>query len=605
MIHDLMKQEKSIRSILWLPVGLAMGAFLLALHETPASGIPFLPRDFAPQYLFYPTLFFWAIISPYLLAFGATQRCSRYHMALPLRARDLWLSHMLSLAGSAFAILGVASAVLAIGSRLQGSPGLDAGMRALVINVAAFTVLALMLVQTLMPRMNEIKMDRRAIACILLIYLALLVLIPIAASREIHWVLLPLAAATLLGARIYRGLPSGFELVSGKAVIPSGESAAAPGRPAAAGVSRTSRAVHPAGPAETGPGEHRSFGPHRLVIRTLLNPVLTPVICIVLFIFGYRNAGYQDQGLSNMALAYWAFVAMSALVITSAHKLHLLDALPISRKLIFAYLVLPGLLVGLAGFSLGTLSGKGRASGTSLVEYEQRNFDRQLDVRVPLEFWELGNDGWPAPIEPCCDEPHGAWSVSLFRGGSTVLYNPYHAPADSSPDFVAHQFSRAVEAVYGRMIPISELKDRYFEAGPAGGTVLKTERFDLAKDFPGLRAVGWSRTLAATILLVGAPWLLYLALVMGGGYARMRIGHLILTVGGVAYLFTLIWTSSRGYTQEWKLSAAAGIIVRKSAEALPGSTLGLWMFAVAAVIACYMLARRRFARMEIMPVDVR
>ncbi|MGD8628856.1 MAG: hypothetical protein PVH52_07215 [bacterium] len=79
----------------------------------------------------------------------------------------------------------------------------------------------------------------------------------------------------------------------------------------------------------------------------------------------------------------------------------------------------------------------------------------------------------------------------------------------------------------------------------------------------------------------------------------MKIGHLVLTLGGVAYLFTLIWTSSRGYTQEWKLSAAAGIIVRKPAEALPGSTLGLWVFAVTAIIASYLLARRQFSRMEI------
>ena len=126
-----------------------------------------------------------------------------------------------------------------------------------------------------------------------------------------------------------------------------------------------------------------------------------------------------------------------------------------------------------------------------------------------------------------------------------------------------------MEAVYGRTIPISELRERYFEAGPDGGTLLKTGHFDLTRDFPGLQAVGWSRTLAATILRIGTLWLIYLALVMGGGYARMRIGHLLLTVGGVAYLFTLIWTSSRGYTQEWKLTAAAGIIVRKSAEALP------------------------------------
>ena len=109
MILTLIKHEKVLRSMLWLPIGLAMGAFLLALKETPPPGLPFFARDFRPQYLFFPALFFCAILAPYLLAFGAVVRTSRYHMTLPVPAREAWLSRLLGLGGSAFAAMALAS----------------------------------------------------------------------------------------------------------------------------------------------------------------------------------------------------------------------------------------------------------------------------------------------------------------------------------------------------------------------------------------------------------------------------------------------------------------------------------------------------------------
>jgi hypothetical protein len=588
MIPISIRYEKPMRSLIWLPIGLAMGAFLLALHETPPAGLPFLNPDFAPQYLFYPALFFWAIISPYMLAFGATRRCGRHQMALPLRTRELWLSHVVALGGSALAILGVAVVVIITGSHLQGSPGIEAGLRMLIINVAAFTLLAFMLVQSLATGLNEIDLTPTSIAIIACVYVGLFLLLPLVSGLPVYWVVLPLAAAAGLGIRVYNALPSAFELATGNAKVrPPGDAGRGPGR---------IRDVRAAGTMGV---QHVRMSVHSLVVRALINPVLTPAICFVLFIFGYRNAGYISGGTSNLVFAYWAVVAMSALVVTSVPRLHLLDALPVPRKTIFAYLVLPGLLVGFAGYSIGTLAGKGRVSGSSLVEYEERYYDDQLDVRIPFEFWELSRSGRPAPLEPCCDQPNGAWSVSLFRGTNLVLYNPYHAPADSSPDLVAHQFNRAVEAVYGRSIPVSELRERYFHNRPGGGTMLGLEHFDLTRDFPGLEAVGWSRSLAATMLVLGVLWLVYLSAVLRGGYSRIRVGHVVLTIFGVAYLFSLIWTSSRGYTQEWKLSAAAGIVVRKAAEALPGSTLSLWIFTIIALMVCFLIARTQFGKMEI------
>jgi hypothetical protein len=189
--------------------------------------------------------------------------------------------------------------------------------------------------------------------------------------------------------------------------------------------------------------------------------------------------------------------------------------------------------------------------------------------------------------------------VSFFKDTDLVLYNPYHAPADSSPEFVAHQFSRATEAVYGRQIPARDLLDRYFERRPDGGTALRAGRFSLLDDYPQLRPVGWAGRLASVLAVIGVGWLVYLGIVLRLGHSRIMLGHVVLTILSVVFLFTMIWTSNHGYTAEWKLSAGAGILVRHLTDSLPGSTPTLWVITLGLIVGCYHLAGAQFGGMEI------
>ena len=592
MILTLIKHEKVLRSMLWLPIGLAMGAFLLALKETPPPGLPFFARDFRPQYLFFPALFFCAILAPYLLAFGAVVRTSRYHMTLPVPAREAWLSRLLGLGGSAFAAMALAAAVLIVGNHLQGKPVLEPDLAAVMLNVAAFIGIGLMLTQIPRRGLSELPLTGLYIAYIVTVWLGLVFAVSLMSALPAYWAAVPAAVAVMLGVTVYRALPPMFALVPKTPASHPQEALPAN----AAGQGRKDESSD----RVVGPAQQSSrWLIHKTIARSLYNPVFTSILLVIILAFGLRNSGYNHSGLSNLIFIFWTVLGMSSLLIAGAVKLHLLDPLPISRKTIFAYLVLPSMLFSFLSYGLGAVTGKGAVGGDSLVEYEERRYDSELDVRVPMEFWELGRDGVPAPLEPCCDQPHAAWSVSFFKGTDLVLYNPYHAPADSSPEFVAHQFSRAAEAVYGRQIPTRDLLARYFERRPDGGTTLKTGKFNLLDDYPGLRPVGWGGRLAAVLSVIGVTWLLYLSVVLRLGHARLLLGHVVLVLISVISLFTMIWTSNRGYTAEWKISAGAGILLRNLTGALPGSAVTLWVIAVLAILGCYVLARAQFVRMEV------
>jgi hypothetical protein len=593
MILTLIKRDQVFRSMKWLPIGLAMGAFLLALKETPPPGLPFFARDFRPQYLFFPALFFWATLVPYLLASGATVSTGKYHMTLPIPARTVWLSHILALAISAFAVLALAAVVLIVGNHLQGKPWLEPDLASVMLNAAAFIGIGLIL--THMPRrsLSELPLPGPYIGYLLLVWVGLILLVPIVSALPPYWATVPAALALGLAVTVYHSLPLTF------ALVPRTPAPHSPGE---------SPVISADGKGRDGETPSRMVGRgqqpsrwlfHRTMVRSLYNPVIAPIVFVAILVFGFRNSGYNHNGVSNLVFIWWTLVGLSTLLLTGAVKLHLLDPLPISRKVVFAYFVLPGLLFAFLSYGLGVVTGKGAAGRGSLVEYEERYYDRQLDVRVPLEFWEIGQDGQPTPLEPCCDEPHAAWSVSFFKGSDLVLYNPYHAPADSSPEFVANQFSRAAGAVYGRQIPTQDLLDRYFERRPDGGTALKVGGLNLLEDYPGLKPAAWGGYLAVILASIGVAWLLYLALVFRLGQPRIMQGHVTLTILSVVFLFTMIWTSNQGYTDEWKLSVGAAIFARDFVKALPGSTLTVWVIAISSIVACYMLARAQFVRMEI------
>jgi hypothetical protein len=593
MMLRLLSWERPVRSVRWLLIGVGMGILLLALGEIPPPPLGFLPKDFEPQYFFFPGLLFWMVLVPYMLAYGITERGSRLALTLPLPARRLWLARVLGVTLSGLGIIGVAASTIVVGEYLGGRPSMDPGLRALIISVAGCMPLTAMIMQGSRPNLHSLPFNTGRILYTIGVALATLVLISWLTTVSPLYSLLAGCIGIGLGVRTYRLLPVAFDLVPRKA---EGKSRDAYDR---AGVRKNMPKDIGSGPPHPDIGKSSRWVVHRTVMRTLYNPLLTVLMLGLIIVLGWRNAGYHWNGLSNLTWFFWVIVMLSGLMVAAMTKIAVLDPLPISRRLVFAYLVLPGLSVAFLGYTLGMVTGKGMFGNRPLVEYRDMRSDPRMDVRVPLEFWEIGRDSSAPPLEECCDRPYAAWSVPLLKGTHIVLYNPYHAPIDSSPGFVARRFGRAVEDIYGRQIPTSELKARYFGVRSDGGTELMENPLNLLEVYPGMSAREWDRSLPAIILLIGLIWLPYLA----AGFSRrpgvVLTGHFVFTAIGALSLVTLIWITRAGYTSEWKISAFAAILVRKLADGLPGRTATLWGIATLAVTGCYFLAESRFMRHEL------
>jgi hypothetical protein len=470
---------------------------------------------------------------------------------------------------------------------------MDPDLGALILSVAGCLPLTAMLLQNSRPHLHALPFSTGRILYITGVSVGTLLLISWLSTVSPFYSLLVVGIGVMLGIRTYRGLPASFDMVPHQ----PGDR---PGRAdTSIGMEEVAVGRAPSDSSHLYLGEPSRWTVHRTILRTLYNPWLTALMMTLIVIFGWRNAGYHWSGLSNLTWFFWVIVMLSGLVVAAMAKIAVLDALPISRRLIFAYLVLPGLSVAFLGYTLGMVTGKGMFGNRPLVEYRDMRADPQLDVRVPLEFWEIGRGaGAPPALDECCEGPYAAWSVAFLKGTDIVLYNPYHAPADSSPAFVASQFGQAIEDVYSVQIPVEELEGRYFGARADGGTELRGDPLNLLDVYPELRATEWGRSLPAIILAIGLIWLLYLAAGFSRRPGSVLIGHFALTLVAAGSLVTMIMITRARYTVEWKISAFAGILARKLAGWLPGETTTLWGIVALALAGCYFLAEARFRQHE-------
>jgi hypothetical protein len=247
------------------------------------------------------------------------------------------------------------------------------------------------------------------------------------------------------------------------------------------------------------------------------------------------------------------------------------------------------------------------ASNTLMVDYREHPVVHDWDVRVPFAFWEIGWKGDPAAVEepyiPPWEEPYYPGSVTLFKALSPVLYSPYHVPEGSSPEFVAEQLSRAVEAVYGTRISSAEIQQHYLTTLTDGSVSVRPGGVTLLDDYPDLRLTTWIGSAPVVVLLIGLPWLLYVALTVRGGFAdaaaeRRPWGYFLLVVLAAVCLLGSLWSYSAGLTAEWKVAALGEILMRKLAAALPGSRLVQWGIVMGLLGGGYLLAQARFERIE-------
>jgi hypothetical protein len=601
MIARLILRDRALRLLPpWLLLGVLTGFALSSMQQDAVRhGLTVGLHGY--QGFRYSAYLPWGLISLYLFFAGVTSRCSRLDMTLPYPHRTLWLSRVLALGLAALVLVAVAAVTLMVRNWVDGFHVVGrTRVESLFAQLAAVSILAVILIHLPRPALHQLPFKATSVVYLILVWVGGWGILFVLAGDPPGLALLPLAAAVILGLWSYVSLPGPFKLVPREAERVQGTLGQVPlRRRAKAAAVGDDGAI----PDRAGPGWLQFT-----IWRAFFGHWLSWLLVAMLLALGVA-AGRAEPNSSLYTFWLYAFywLLLSALFGLTLARLPMLDPLPLPRKLLFAHMVLPGLLAALLGCAGAKAIQTGRASDFPLVDYRQHPVVKDWAVQVPLSFWEISWDEQPSPVEepyvPPWEEPHYPGRVALFDGLPLVLYSPYHTPVDSPPEVVAEQLSRAVEAVYGTRIPPEELQQRYLVEKADGAVGVRPRGVTLREDYPGLEPVARMQTLPVTILLIGLPWLLYLALTVRGGYATADAaarpwGHVLLAGLSLLGVLGSLWAVDAGLTAQWKLVALAGILVRRLAGLLPGHALLQWGVVVALMAGAYLLAQFRFERIE-------
>jgi hypothetical protein len=550
----------------------------------------------------------WLAVALYL-AFGRVgERCSQLDLGLPLPARRLWLVHLAAVLLSA-CVVG-ATAVAVVKAHFLFFGWISAGRIAVsasgtLLPLASITSIALAVVVLQMPHPSLYRVPRngRNALRVLLTVVGLLGATLGLALAPSALALVPLLLAVILGARTWSALPAGFGVVPrepGEAATPT----------AADEVGRAS-----ALPVTARDGLRERLALQLSVVRVLARglapgqlirlPMMFAQIPF-LFLWGMFISGL----LLPEAEMRFSFVVLTAYVLLSfmaapMSQLHVIDPLPISRRWLFAVLVLPGLVTLGAGYGTAHLAAAVWGGPPALVTYGTEPdgiglvppYRSELPrVRVPIEHCRIAWDGKPPIVEAPWGESHAPWSIPLFRGSRAVLYQPFSVAEEGTREFMALQLSRAAEAVYGQSIPPEELQARIVDGAPERPVTL-------GGVYPDLRGTAEGPILPVLLLLIGLIWMLmtrvYLTTFRAGvtDARRRTVFFVILAIALVLHLTQFV--AGIGWlTRMWIMSSLPRMAVRRLTDALPGGAVAVWLLCGLLFYVAYRLVRARFERIE-------
>jgi hypothetical protein len=571
--------------------------------------------------LLFAAVILWLPASLYLLFGGSRQRCSRFDMIMPIEASRLWLTHLLAVTLCGASVLLASAGVVALRDRLvaslPGNPPVPASrLPELGIPLVVALILSVAILQSPRPSLHKTPLGGRYGLLAILIVVGILGLIVGLGLLPPYVALLPLAVALALGLHTFRLLPSGFTLIPREPAERANGSAqrrAAPGSSA--------ETAWPLEAAKPGRGAvARTLFVHRTIFRIfswglvpgqLWKAPMNFIAIPLLFLWGLLFSGHLVVGediwfLFLVISVYMLFAFLAA----PMAQLHLLDPLPISRGVLFALLVLPGLLAMAAGFGVGRGRMLALERAAPAVEFTTRDTrlcppypTETAMVRVPSELCAIAWDGRPPEIGSPWGESHVPWSIPVRPGGRAVLYSPYSTPKGSSSEFVALQLSRAVESVYGAAVTPQQISERYVEVDERG-VVSVQNGVALLEDLSTPRR---SRTLPmfpVIFLIVGLLWLLVAAVYMSSfRVSRTDAARKWAYFGmlGVLLVLHLAFNAVAmvNAVKPWIAVALAKILVLRSGEHLPGGAVAVWIICVLLFLIGYRLALSRFRRIEV------
>jgi hypothetical protein len=517
----------------------------------------------------------WCGIAVYLGCGKLRVRCSSFDMTLPVPARRQWISHLLAvlLAGGLISAASLTVVFLHLLLPSRGVP-VEINFPVLATILAAGLILAVLLLQAPRPALACIPITRGYVLWVIAVLAGVAVLLALAGSAAPFGAIGLLLAAAVLGWWLYRRVPPSFVLA------PREPDASAPA------VGDYSGHSFPALPivllrGTTAGVKEIFFLPFTLLCGFILGGGFE----IITDEPYWRNIRFMWIPM----VAYMLFAFMGP----KLGSLHHLDPLPVSRRLLFAALVLPYMLMFCISYGAGVAASVGPLSRTELVDY--REWEAGFDITPPLRVYEIARDGNPPETGSPWGESQPPSPSQPFSFSRAVIYSPYSAPAGSSDRFVALQISRAVQAVYGATIAPEEIAERYL-------TPSRGEGLTLRQDYPGLRARS-GPVFPFLLALSAVPWLLMTAALLRAYRAGIREWVRQTVVWASLSVMMLLWLAEvacmvTGFIQPWVYRGLVEIPAMRLGASIPG-TLAVWAVTMLLVALSYLIAQSQFLRMEI------
>ena len=610
----------------WLPLWLTV----TMLNTSVLLGIVLWRQATGSEDLQPPTgwllIILWSAIAFYIVFGHVRTRCQRLEMTLPISSTALWRRHFGAVFLAGATVLGGSLGVLALHAGMMSKAGrlrfVTIPYFSLVGPLLAGLLLAAALVNSVEPGLQKLRGRGSYWALVLgsLAGIALLLLLlepwPWASTG------ICLALAIVVSHQTQRALPAAFRLV-----------------PTAASTDSADRAVA----ASTDQAGNRWQ-----VYRTLFNILhtappwkqFTPWLVHGFgALMGFVLAGGIDRWkeAADMRFLYLPFGCYMLFAGTGilTYNLFRLDSLPVSRRTILTVLLLPGLIAYSAGYAAGWWARTTAPNPSPLVDFHVREAHVEIDpragdgtkttevrtmvwVEVDSSFMGIQWTGVPPMLTSPWGETHEAWHEEVFRGSSTLYFNPYNTTEDTSPEFEALMLSRAIEDVYGQTISPEVLQESYFvvennrvvalkpelrRIGPDSRVVRPREGLPLLEDYPELQAPPKGPETAVYLLLVLGPWFLLTAFFIHF-FKATRSNRFIRGVYWAGLAIPMLGMLSNVLLSVFGLfSPAAGRgsleIMIRSLGTSPSSWAATWLACLAAIGASYFLALRRFERAEI------
>jgi len=565
MILRLLRQDPAWGALVFsLPIALLYGAMVrTALGEEAGRGI----------YVFF-MLLFHLMVTWVVIASNISNRCSRLALALPLSPRLLWPVRMFALLAVSGLTLGLFALTVLWQAAPSGGGSTLAFMADSLQRLAAAQLLLPFLLQAPRPRLYKISGDSWYLIYTLLVVAGLGLFVPFApGGRAALGVAIP--SAVLVGLITFLRLPRSLRTSPDQSEDAPSREVAAP-TPVAA----TAR-----------PGDAGGPSLHWIALRLLANHwmgwlgYLSSALFSMTLVFSFADS--RSLTTQNAVLGLWIW----ALLANGIARLYKLDAWPVSRRLLLACTLLPGLAAAALGASAGLIILRVDPEHSAMVEV------RDHALRAPSEFLELSRDGEvPAQTAPW-GESHRPMGKRLWPGADAVVYNPFEWGAERSAEYRAWQIDRAVARVHGT----GPRQDAPIRLDEARRNALEQGSFTV-KDSIGRGSPLRTRTLALAGL--GGVLILTMVLSLGmsiyRGYTAQKTWRVPAFMGLVALLALSALVGSRlGVFSATALDALPMILMRQAAEALPLPTGVLWIIDLLAAMIAYRLIEAQFMKVEV------